>query len=298
MKTFNKAELLAIYPNMSVWETGGGCTALGMPLDDGGHILITDDGSVPDDGALHVCAGRYDKHGEWDELRAPYGGMDVPVRLLEAWIDRQVSEAVQSLGNREAFKLARATLRKAVKEYGFIRFPDRPHYVGRIGKFEGEHWSIVHYYDAMLNGVGDAPFMAPGTVEGTPFEVSDVERQAFGFEPDTDFVVLWHSQSGFETLTELSAGEYDRTRERYDNAAQSVVTYTAPSAWASYLINGDDSGISAEDKAAADAWIESVGLGGAVSCEDAGFMWRHDAYAFMPLGADCQHYKFYTEEDV
>lgn len=134
------------------------------------------------------------------------------------------------------------------------------------------------------------------TCAGDPFAVTDAERQAFGFEPTTAFVVLWHSENGFESLQELTAKEYDETRERYE--ARSVVTYTAPSAWASYLINGDDSGISAEDKAAADAWVESVGLGLPVSCEDAGFKWRHDAYGFMPVGADCQEYAFYSEGDL
>lgn len=71
-----------------------------------------------------------------------------------------------------------------------------------------------------------------------------------------------------------------------------TIKITAPSAWASYLINGDASGIEAEDVAAADAWIERQGVGLPVSCEDAGFMWRHDASIEMPLGADCQEYVF------
>lgn len=72
-----------------------------------------------------------------------------------------------------------------------------------------------------------------------------------------------------------------------------VLTATAPSHWASYLINGDDSGLEPEEKAAADAWIDRhQDWGMPVSCEDAGFMWRHDAYAECPLGADCQTYTF------
>ena len=69
-------------------------------------------------------------------------------------------------------------------------------------------------------------------------------------------------------------------------------TYTAPSSWATYLINGDESGISDDDRAQADAFIAYVGLGSPVDCQDAGFIWRHEAYAFCPFGADCQEYTF------
>lgn len=71
-----------------------------------------------------------------------------------------------------------------------------------------------------------------------------------------------------------------------------VFTATAPDAWASYLMNGDASGIDDTDKAQADAWIEREGLGLPVSCDDAGFMWRHDAFTECPLGAECQEYLF------
>jgi hypothetical protein len=67
---------------------------------------------------------------------------------------------------------------------------------------------------------------------------------------------------------------------------------TAPSAWASYLINGDASGISEEDQRAADQWLASIGHGGPVGCEDYGFCRVHDAFGFMPFGADCQTYTF------
>lgn len=71
-----------------------------------------------------------------------------------------------------------------------------------------------------------------------------------------------------------------------------IYKLTAPSAWASYLINGDASGIDAADIAAVEAWLEREGLGLPCDCEDAGFHWHHDAYVEMPLGADCQTYTF------
>ena len=66
---------------------------------------------------------------------------------------------------------------------------------------------------------------------------------------------------------------------------------TAPSSWASYLINGDASGLHPADIAAADAWIESLAFGSPVSCEDAGFVGYHDAREFA-LATDCQTYDF------
>lgn len=68
---------------------------------------------------------------------------------------------------------------------------------------------------------------------------------------------------------------------------------TAPSAWASYLINGDDSGLEDNDRAQCDAWIRDY-MGGRlpVDCRDAGFMWHHDARPWCPFGADCQEYVF------
>lgn len=71
-----------------------------------------------------------------------------------------------------------------------------------------------------------------------------------------------------------------------------TTTYIAPSAWASYLINGDASGLEGAEQAACDAWIASVGLGDPVGCENAGFVHYHDARAHMPLAADCQEYTF------
>lgn len=72
------------------------------------------------------------------------------------------------------------------------------------------------------------------------------------------------------------------------------VSYTAPSSWASYLINGDDSGLDPHEKATADEWIDSVGLGMPVSCEDAGFIKRPDSFNVYHFAADCQTYFFHS----
>lgn len=70
-----------------------------------------------------------------------------------------------------------------------------------------------------------------------------------------------------------------------------TITATAPSHWAPYLINGDDSGLDARELLTIDAWLANSGLGMPVSCEDAGFCWHHDAMPFA-LAADCQTYTF------
>ena len=74
-----------------------------------------------------------------------------------------------------------------------------------------------------------------------------------------------------------------------------VIHLVAPSYWASYLINGDHSGLNAVEKLACDDWIKSQNVGYPVTCDDAGFRWRHDADAFA-LAGDCQTYAFLVEE--
>lgn len=82
-----------------------------------------------------------------------------------------------------------------------------------------------------------------------------------------------------------------------DNGLRAV-TYTAPSSWASYLINGDSSGIDATEKAMCDAWLKRINGGDAVDCEDAGFCKSHDAWKECPLAGDCQTYTFLVRESV
>lgn len=74
-----------------------------------------------------------------------------------------------------------------------------------------------------------------------------------------------------------------------NGASLEPISATGLSAWASYLINGDASGIDAADIAAADQFAGWLG-GLPVDCVDAGFMWRPDSWQFMPLGGDCQTY--------
>lgn len=69
------------------------------------------------------------------------------------------------------------------------------------------------------------------------------------------------------------------------------ISATGLACWASYLINGDSSGIEPEDIAAADSFVRDCLEGVApCTCEPCGFMWRPDSWHAMPLGGDCELY--------
>lgn len=71
-----------------------------------------------------------------------------------------------------------------------------------------------------------------------------------------------------------------------------VLTLTAPSSWASFLINGDASGLSDHEASQADNWLMDNKLPYPSGCEDAGFIYCHDAFSHCGVGADCQRYTF------
>jgi hypothetical protein len=74
--------------------------------------------------------------------------------------------------------------------------------------------------------------------------------------------------------------------------------YTAPSHWASYLINGDASGLTNEDHKACDAWLDSLEIVyGPVDCSSESYFtsW-HDAWAQCPYAGDVLEYTFVTKE--
>jgi hypothetical protein len=73
-----------------------------------------------------------------------------------------------------------------------------------------------------------------------------------------------------------------------------AIEVTAPSAWASYLINGDASGIDANEQRDADTMVATIGCGDPVDCEDAGFVHCPD---FGGYAADCQVYTFLKESE-
>ena len=67
-----------------------------------------------------------------------------------------------------------------------------------------------------------------------------------------------------------------------------VVSYTLPIYWASYLINGDASGLEDDEQAEIDAWLESEGNPSFVTVsEDYWFAHSNDASS---LGGDVAEY--------
>lgn len=70
-----------------------------------------------------------------------------------------------------------------------------------------------------------------------------------------------------------------------------IITYTLPAYWATYLINGDDSGISDEDKQQCDSFLSRERLTMPVSCSDESwFSWHNDSG--NNLGGDVMEYVF------
>ena len=65
-------------------------------------------------------------------------------------------------------------------------------------------------------------------------------------------------------------------------------TYELPSAWASYFVNADATGLEDDEQAAADAWWADTFGAMTASCTDISaetwFSWRHDADAFSLAG--------------
>ena len=74
-----------------------------------------------------------------------------------------------------------------------------------------------------------------------------------------------------------------------------LVTLTAPSFLASYLVNGDTSGLGPGEREACDAWLAANGLiaSQCVDAEPVGFTHWHDATAYVGAG-DCERYTFHV----
>lgn len=71
-----------------------------------------------------------------------------------------------------------------------------------------------------------------------------------------------------------------------------TVQHVAPEYWASYLINGDASGLDDAEQSAADAWMRSIGLGDPVDVESVGFDVIHTAHLGGRFAGDVARYTF------
>lgn len=70
-------------------------------------------------------------------------------------------------------------------------------------------------------------------------------------------------------------------------------TLTAPSHWASAIVNHDYSGLEGGDAGALNTFLALNGLSfsDCLTCKPVGFQWHHDA-ADLTGGADCHAYTF------
>lgn len=69
-------------------------------------------------------------------------------------------------------------------------------------------------------------------------------------------------------------------------------TYTLPASWASYVINGDASGIEDDEVIVIDAWLNKVQPGIPTSCSDEQFFSWHNDGPTPNIGGDCLEYEF------
>jgi len=70
-----------------------------------------------------------------------------------------------------------------------------------------------------------------------------------------------------------------------------IKEFPMPAYWASYLINGDASGITDEEKQAADAHLEAEGIVHVIDCADeAYFSWSYDLHGGICSGGDLLDY--------
>ena len=104
-------------------------------------------------------------------------------------------------------------------------------------------------------------------------KITDGNGNTFFLHQDGD---LWLVPSGMEWSEERDCFEYPFEGE----------SFTAPAAWASYLVNGDASGISEAEKQEIDR--VAAGLGSCVDAIECGFKWRPD----YGMAGDCCEYRF------
>ena len=101
----------------------------------------------------------------------------------------------------------------AAISYGFKQLEEPNGLRAPPGKFEGEAYYVLHFWQAVLDGAADEPQYDGDDVAADILEVSDDERAAFELNASTAFVALWCSPQGFVILQELAADEYHRLRE-------------------------------------------------------------------------------------
>lgn len=182
------------YPNFSVWPTGGNCEAYGHPLDNGGHILITDseDPSLPEPDAKFVGIGLYDEESEQLKYNE-----NCAVKDLEKTIDRYIREGAKH--RKEPKKATRVPIPVQVSPGLFVfDFRTLPEYMSKT--------LFIRQYMAMEDYSTFKPFhLSTDTATWNVWVVSTkhiTESQA----KKIGTVVLWIEEFfGTETYGEFQA---------------------------------------------------------------------------------------------
>jgi hypothetical protein len=86
MTTMN--DIRAIYPRLTEQNTGGDCTALLHPCDDGGHLLLSvDEGRAPGDSDTLIDCGVYDA-----ESNLVGDIVSIHIDELGAWVESALAQ--------------------------------------------------------------------------------------------------------------------------------------------------------------------------------------------------------------
>ena len=72
------------------------------------------------------------------------------------------------------------------------------------GKFEGENWQILYWYDALMSGFTDDSGDAWDAMK-----VTEEEKLIFNLDPAAEYAILFHSDTGFVGLEYATTAEYN-----------------------------------------------------------------------------------------
>jgi hypothetical protein len=158
---------------------------------------------------------------------------------------------------------------------------------------------ILNTYNDEAHGWGDMEkFMTPEEVHWVRQEFMRDDRPNRSFADviralahGTDPILRWMDQNKTGANEELDEENPTGSPNR------EVEEITAPSHWASYLINGDDSGMEPEEVAACNEWQDKIKPWYVVSTtdEEPRFTWSYKLYGGTAAGGEVMDYVCYKE---
>jgi len=158
---------------------------------------------------------------------------------------------------------------------------------------------VVH----LLRPRGGSECGAPVDHENCTAEINDVTCPACikGHDEYMDQFEMHEpevEEEGFDYHLDKMFSEHQKAEAKALNEGIDVERVTGPAYWASYLVNGDDSGLEPEEKAAADAWQAKIAPYYVVDVarhedgegEDPRFTWSYDLHGGTASGGDVIDY--------